>query len=230
MLSVSIHALRRRLLEANARSAGLLRQEQELNAGRARAHDVVRSACYHGGGHSSGGAYRLPQGRRDRAGDLLSRRGRHRDHRRPVRQVGNEGRAELAPRRAPSTAPGGRHDATGRGACSIPRPSDRPSDAALDSTGVTHGAWVPVCPDGSLHGVLGIATRGAPIPKECIDRCVALGHFLELALSNWAAHEKLKEQATIEERRRIARELHDGLAHELAFIASKTRGWTGTVR
>ena len=28
----------------------------------------------------------------------------------------------------------------------------------------------------------------------------------------------------MEERRRIARELHDGLAHELAFIASKTRG------
>ena len=56
-----------------------------------------------------------------------------------------------------------------------------------------------------------------------MDRCVALGHLLELALSNWAAHQKLEQQATAEERRRIARELHDGLAHELAFIASKTR-------
>ena len=44
------------------------------------------------------------------------------------------------------------------------------------------------------------------------------------ALSNWAAHQQLEQQATAEERRRIARELHDGLAHELAFIASKTRG------
>ena len=36
------------------------------------------------------------------------------------------------------------------------------------------------------------------------------------------AHRRLEQQATAEERRRIARELHDGLAHELAFIASKT--------
>ena len=96
--------------------------------------------------------------------------------------------------------------------------------ALLEASGVTHGAWVPVCPNGELHGVLTIASRGAAIPDECVERCVALGHFLELALSNWAAHRKLKEQAKMEERRRIARELHDGLAHELAFIASKTRG------
>jgi signal transduction histidine kinase len=94
--------------------------------------------------------------------------------------------------------------------------------AVLTDTGITHGAWVPVCPDGTLHGVLSIATRGLAVPPECVDRCVALGHLMELALSNWAAHQELEQQATIEERRRIARELHDGLAHELAFIASKT--------
>jgi signal transduction histidine kinase len=88
--------------------------------------------------------------------------------------------------------------------------------------GITHGAWVPVCPDGNLHGVLTISTRGVPVPAECVERCEALGHLMELALSNWAAHQKLEQQATAEERRRIARELHDGLAHELAFIASKT--------
>jgi signal transduction histidine kinase len=96
--------------------------------------------------------------------------------------------------------------------------------AVIATAGVTHGAWVPVCPNGELHGVLAIASRGAPVPSECVERCVALGHLLELALSNWAAHHELKERATAEERRRIARELHDGLAHELAFIASKTRG------
>ena len=99
--------------------------------------------------------------------------------------------------------------------------------AVLAETGITHGAWVPVCPDGVLHGVLALSSRDAALPAECLDRCIALGYFLELALANWAAHQKLEQQATAEERRRIARELHDGLAHELAFIASKTRGFTG---
>jgi signal transduction histidine kinase len=93
----------------------------------------------------------------------------------------------------------------------------------LAKTGVTHATWVPVCPDGELHGALAIATQGVPVPAECVERCVALGHLLEIGLANWAAHQKLEQQATAEERRRIARELHDGLAHELAFIASKTR-------
>ena len=99
--------------------------------------------------------------------------------------------------------------------------------ALICPAGITDGAWVPVCPDGTLHGVLAISTSGEPVPDECVERCQALGHLLELALSNWAAHQTLEQQATAEERRRIARELHDGLAHELAFIASKTRGTTG---
>ena len=86
--------------------------------------------------------------------------------------------------------------------------------AVFEATGITYGAWVPVRPDGTLHGVLAIAIRGNSIPKECVDRCVALGHFLELALSNWAAHRKLEEQATVEERRRIARSRADETARQ----------------
>jgi signal transduction histidine kinase len=48
-------------------------------------------------------------------------------------------------------------------------------------------------------------------------------HTTRLLLEAEAINMKLEEQATAEERRRIARELHDGLAHELAFIASRAR-------
>jgi signal transduction histidine kinase len=84
-------------------------------------------------------------------------------------------------------------------------------------------AWLPVSPEGELHGALVIARRARPLGRDSLASCVALTRFLELALSNWEAHRELASRATAEERRRIARELHDGLAHELAFIASKTK-------
>ena len=96
--------------------------------------------------------------------------------------------------------------------------------AVVDATGITHGAWVPVCPDGKLHGVLAIATAGTSFRRSAWTAAWPWVTSWSSRLSNWTAHRTLEEQATVEERRRIARELHDGLAHELAFIASKTRG------
>jgi len=52
-------------------------------------------------------------------------------------------------------------------------------------------------------------------------------HSLRVRLA--AANRELARRATEEERRRIARELHDGLAHELAFIASKARRPVGAL-
>ena len=87
--------------------------------------------------------------------------------------------------------------------------------------GLAHGAWVPVLVEGELDGVLAVAGPG-PISEDCFDQLIALGHLLELALANSRAQHRLERQAAAEERRRIARELHDGLAQELAYIASKT--------
>ncbi len=87
---------------------------------------------------------------------------------------------------------------------------------------VTHGAWIPIAPNGRAHGVLSVLTRGVPVPESSIGQLAALGRVTELALSNWNAHETLEEAARQEDRRRIARDLHDGLAQELAFIASRT--------
>jgi signal transduction histidine kinase len=85
------------------------------------------------------------------------------------------------------------------------------------------GTWVPVCLDGQIHGVLKAVTAAAVTNDGCVEQLTALGHLMEMALTNWAAHEELERQATSDERRRVARDLHDGLAHELAFIASKAR-------
>ncbi len=88
---------------------------------------------------------------------------------------------------------------------------------------VRHAVLVPVAPGGCLHGVLEIVSPNGALTDDSLERSVALGHLLELALSNWAAHEQLEQAGRAEERRRIARDLHDGLAHELAYIASMAR-------
>ena len=85
---------------------------------------------------------------------------------------------------------------------------------------------MPIAPNGQLQGVLGVAINRLPVPATSVEQLVSLGHLVELALSNWFAHERLKEAATRQDRRRIARDLHDGLAQELAFIASKTTSST----
>jgi signal transduction histidine kinase len=82
---------------------------------------------------------------------------------------------------------------------------------------------VPVCLEGEVHGVLKVVMAQTDSRDGCVEQLTALGHLMEMALTNWAAHEELERRATSEERRRVARDLHDGLAHELAFIASKAR-------
>jgi signal transduction histidine kinase len=82
---------------------------------------------------------------------------------------------------------------------------------------------VPVCLNGEVHSVLKVLMTASDTGDGYVEQLAALGHLTEMALVNWAAHEELERQATSEERRRVARELHDGLAHELAFIASKAR-------
>ncbi len=98
--------------------------------------------------------------------------------------------------------------------------------ASVQDQDIAFATWVPIAPDGHVQGLLGVASQREPVPETSVDQLVGLGHLVELALSNWAAHERLEEVATREDRRRIARELHDGLAQELAFIASKTTAST----
>jgi signal transduction histidine kinase len=225
MLSVAIHVIRGRLEESRARTERMLRHEEALNAAAQQLVQLSEPPQITSLGAQLALGIASPPGSEilrasylrieddmvvvdaqfDQAGTIVEERWPLHEH--PALQKAVQSLLPVA----------GPIDGEAAG------PTVR---VLLEASGVTHGAWVPVCPNGELHGVLTVASRGAAIPGECVERCVALGHFLELALSNWAAHRKLKEQAKTEERRRIARELHDGLAHELAFIASKTRGAT----
>jgi signal transduction histidine kinase len=222
MLSVAIHLLRGRLIESNTRTAGLLQQEEALNAAVRELVQLSEPPQI-----TALGA-RLAMGIASPAGSEILRSSYFRieDGRVFVDAQFDDAGTHIQGSWPVQDHPGLREAVASLEPVTAPLEPDKagPLRPVFDATGITYGAWVPVCPDGTLHGVLAMATRGTSFPKECIDRCVALGHFLELALSNWAAHRKLEEQATVEERRRIARELHDGLAHELAFIASKTRG------
>jgi len=221
MFSVSIHALRDHLVKSNERTRSLLRQEKAMNDAARQLALMVDPPAITALGAQLAARMATPQGSElRRASYLVIEDGLVR-----VGAQFDESGSEIA-----TSWPLGEHPFLEQAV-----ETGRPVVARMDSAevgptfreviadfGITHGAWVPVCPDGKLHGVLSLSTRDVPVPTECVERCVALGHLLELALSNWAAHQTLEQQATAEERRRIARELHDGLAHELAFIASKT--------
>ncbi len=65
----------------------------------------------------------------------------------------------------------------------------------LLSTGTTHGAWIPIAPNGVLHGVLTVSARGMAISEELFARAISLGHIVELALSNALALQASKREA-----------------------------------
>jgi diguanylate cyclase (GGDEF)-like protein len=67
--------------------------------------------------------------------------------------------------------------------------------ANLLSTGTTHGAWIPIAPNGVLHGVLTVSARGVAISDQLFARAVSLGHIVELALSNALALQKSSREA-----------------------------------
>jgi diguanylate cyclase (GGDEF)-like protein len=65
----------------------------------------------------------------------------------------------------------------------------------VEDTGVTHAAYIPIAPNGELHGIATVDSRGTPISEEVFARCRALGNVVELALANALAHHELEIQA-----------------------------------
>jgi signal transduction histidine kinase len=219
VLSVSIHALRGRLVESNEQTVRLLHQAQALNGAAKRLAALIDPAGIAALGAELGAQIASPPGTAPSQARYLRIDGVH-----VVTSATFGGPPETldAPEALRTPSPLSQVVRTHQPLTGLVASA---ASVAVDPD--TYGAWVPVCLRGELHGVLEVTSPGAPVSADCLERVMALGHLLELALSNWEAHEELERRATAEERRRIARDLHDGLAHELAFIASKARG-TGT--
>jgi signal transduction histidine kinase len=74
-------------------------------------------------------------------------------------------------------------------------------------------------------GVLAVAGRGEDAFESPGERRLleGIGERVALAVENARLHEQVLDRAVLEERERIARELHDGLAQVLGYINTQTQ-------
>jgi signal transduction histidine kinase len=80
-------------------------------------------------------------------------------------------------------------------------------------------ASVPLKAKEKVLGVLNIAAFDPrrPTPED-VRLLTAVGHQLGMAIENFQLSEQLQVMAVVEERQRIAREMHDSLAQSLGYI------------
>ncbi|MBI2305103.1 MAG: GAF domain-containing sensor histidine kinase [Chloroflexi bacterium] len=81
---------------------------------------------------------------------------------------------------------------------------------------------LPIVFEGDVRGTICLAgdRRLTAYDREML---LAIGHHIGSALENARLHEQVENMAVLEERDRIAREVHDGLAQVLGYLAMKSR-------
>lgn len=83
-------------------------------------------------------------------------------------------------------------------------------------------AGVPLKSKGKVVGVLEIASlRVGRLTAESAQLLAALGYPIGIAIENGRLYQHIKEISMLEERQRIAREMHDGLAQQLGYLSLK---------
>lgn len=77
---------------------------------------------------------------------------------------------------------------------------------------------------GELLGVLGVASKDPETLRSARELRLleAIGERVATAIANARLHEQVLDGAVVDERMRIARELHDGLAQVLGYINTQT--------
>jgi signal transduction histidine kinase len=83
-----------------------------------------------------------------------------------------------------------------------------------------HVVAIPLTAEGQTRGVLVLASRHAFTAAQRAFLQVAAS-MVALVISNSQLYAKLERQAVLEERNRLAREVHDGLAQSLGFLNFK---------
>lgn len=78
----------------------------------------------------------------------------------------------------------------------------------------------PLAQRGETVGVLAVAARSAEaLSSDAEQRLLeGIGEHLAIAIENARLHERVLDGAVLEERERLARELHDGLAQVLGYV------------
>ena len=95
---------------------------------------------------------------------------------------------------------------------------------AVKDLGFESFCVLPLRHGGELVGMLGVASRDPEQlcnPSE-LRLLGGVGERLAMAIENTRLHERVLDGAVLEERMRIARELHDGLAQVLGYINMQT--------
>jgi two-component system, NarL family, sensor kinase len=93
-------------------------------------------------------------------------------------------------------------------------------DATGDRQGLAYHASVPLEQGDRLLGIMNVATsQWDPFTPEDLQLLSAVGYQLATAIGRIQLAEQATAMARVEERNRLAREVHDTLAQELAGIA-----------
>lgn len=103
--------------------------------------------------------------------------------------------------------------------------ASRGSTVVEESQGRNSVCAIPLGLRGGAVGVLVVtAPDGAAFASLDEQRVLeGIGHQIALGVENARLHEQVLDRAVLEERERIARELHDGLAQVLGFINTQSQ-------
>ena len=142
---------------------------------------------------------------------------------------------ELEPRAAVG-APGTLLDVPAAARPGAPRPwadAENPADAMLPFVDPSHAVVRLAAPLQRGGLTIGLLAIGMAVPRgfdaDEVETLASLANQATIALEHDRLQARLRELAVVEERERIARELHDGIAQVLGYVNTKSQAVDGFI-